>query len=85
MIIKFCLVFPKIFLLHKVVRDAKKVEKHCDRAFSKLFGRNFNPQFFRCGSWFEAFIYLLIGDGGCFLLKGRYFYIKVAVWGLLKA
>jgi len=21
-------VFPKIFLLHKVVRDAKKVEKH---------------------------------------------------------
>jgi len=28
-IIKFCLVFPKIFLLHKVVRDAKKVEKHC--------------------------------------------------------
>ena len=31
MIIKFCLVFPKIFLLHKVVRDAKKVEKHCSR------------------------------------------------------
>jgi len=27
-IIKLCLVFPKIFLLHKVVRDAKKVEKH---------------------------------------------------------
>jgi len=27
-IIKFCLVFPKIFLSHKVVRDAKKVEKH---------------------------------------------------------
>ena len=24
MIIKFCLVFPQIFLLHKVVRDAKK-------------------------------------------------------------
>jgi len=23
---------PKIFLLHKVVRDAKKVEKHCSRA-----------------------------------------------------
>jgi len=30
-IIKFCLVFPKIFLLHKVVRDAKKVEKHCSK------------------------------------------------------
>jgi len=25
------LVFPKIFLLHKVVRDAKKVEKHCSK------------------------------------------------------
>jgi len=25
------LVFPKILLLHKVVRDAKKVEKHCLR------------------------------------------------------
>jgi len=24
-------VLPKIFLLHKVVRDAKKVEKHCSR------------------------------------------------------
>jgi len=24
-------VFLKIFLLHKVVRDAKKVEKHCVR------------------------------------------------------
>jgi len=32
-IIKFCLVFPKIFLLHKVVRDAKKVEKHCSREY----------------------------------------------------
>jgi len=30
-IIEFCLVFPKIFLLHEVVRDAKKVEKHCSR------------------------------------------------------
>jgi len=35
-IIKFCLVFPKIFLLHKVVRDAKKVEKHCTRACSHI-------------------------------------------------
>jgi len=33
-IIKFCLVFPKIFLLHKVVRDAKKVEKHCSSLHS---------------------------------------------------
>ena len=34
MIIKFCLVFPQIFLLHKVVRDAKKVEKHCCSGFT---------------------------------------------------
>ena len=37
--------------------------------------------FFRCGSWFEAFLYLLIGDGGWVPLEGRYLYIKVAVWG----
>ena len=36
MIIKFCLVFPKIFLLHKVVRDAKKVEKHCPKELLEL-------------------------------------------------
>jgi len=31
-------VFPKIFLLHKVVRDAKKVEKHSIRGLPlKLF------------------------------------------------
>jgi len=32
--------------------------------FSELFGRNFNPQFFRYRSWFEAFLCLHIGDGG---------------------
>jgi len=26
-------VFPQFFLLHKVVRDAKKVEKHCTKQF----------------------------------------------------
>jgi len=26
-------VFPKVFLLHKVVRDAKKVEKHWTTLF----------------------------------------------------
>jgi len=36
MIIKFCLVFPKFFLLHKVVRDAKKVEKHWVRRIALL-------------------------------------------------
>jgi len=35
-----------------------------DRVFSGLFGRNFNPQFFRYRSWLEAFLYLHTGDGG---------------------
>jgi len=34
-----------------------------DRVFSELFGRNFNPQFFRYRSLFEAFLYLHIGEG----------------------
>jgi len=33
-------VFPKTFLLHKVVRDAKKVEKHCSRVYdTRSYGR----------------------------------------------
>jgi len=35
-----------------------------NRVFPELFGRNFNSQFFRYRSWFEAFLYLLVGDGG---------------------
>ena len=38
-------------------------------------------QFFRNRSWFEAFLYLLIGDGGGVTLKGRYLHITVAVGG----
>jgi len=34
-----------------------------DKVFSEVFGRNFNPQSFRYRSWFEAFLYLHIGDG----------------------
>jgi len=34
---------PKIFLLHKVVRDAKKVEKHCPGE-PKLHCQNFDRQ-----------------------------------------
>ena len=41
-----------------------------DRAFSELSGRNFNPQFFRYTSWFEAFIYFHIGDSVEAPLKG---------------
>jgi len=50
-----------------------------DRAFSKLFGGNFNLQFFRYTHWFEAFLCLLIGDGGGVTVKGRNLHIKVAV------
>ena len=56
-----------------------------DRAFSELFGRNFSPQPFRCRSWFEAFLYLLIGDGGVVAVKGRHLHIAVAVGVPLKA
>jgi len=56
-----------------------------DRAFSELFGRNLNPQRFLGIEVFEAFLYLLIGDGGGVPLKGRYLHITVAVWALLKA
>jgi len=37
--------------------------------------------FFRYRSWFEAFLYLLIGDGGGVALKGQYLHITVAVGG----
>jgi len=37
-----------------------------------------------CRSWFEAFLYLLIGDGGGVALKARYLYVKVAAGGPLK-
>jgi len=35
--------------------------------------------FLRYRSWIEAFLYLLIGDGGGVALKGRYLHITVAV------
>ena len=34
------------------------------KMFFRVFGRNFNPQFFRYRSWFEAFLNVDIGDGG---------------------
>jgi len=58
-----------------------------DKVFSELFGRNINPQFFRYRSWFEAFLYLLIGDGGVVALKRQQptFLFAVAVGGPLIA
>jgi len=56
-----------------------------DKVFSEPFGRKFNPQFFWYRRWFEAFVHLLIGDGGAVSLKGRYLHIKVAVGAPLKA
>jgi len=52
-----------------------------DRVFSELFVINFNPQFFWYRSCVEAFVYLLIGDGGGVALKGKYLHITVAVGG----
>jgi len=49
--------------------------------FSEVFGRNFNPQFFRYRSGFEAFLYLLIGDGGGAPMKVWYLHIAVIVRG----
>jgi len=46
-IIKFCLVFSQIFLLHKVVRDAKKVEKHWSRLMMMVYSLK-NMQFYLC-------------------------------------
>jgi len=42
-----------------------------DRVFSERFGRNFNPHFFTYRSWFEVFLYLLIGDGCGVALEGQ--------------
>jgi len=56
-----------------------------DRGFSELFERNFDPQFFTDRSWFESFLYLLIGDGGGIALQARYLHINVAAGGPLKA
>jgi len=42
-----------------------------DRVFSEIFGTNFNPQFFKVLSWFEAFRYLHIRDAGGGPLKAE--------------
>jgi len=34
-----------------------------DKVFSELYGINFNSQYFRYWSWFEAFLHFNIGDG----------------------
>ena len=54
------------------------------RVLSELFGRNFKPQFFTYRSWFDAFLYLLIGGGVGVTLKARYIHIKVVAGGPLK-
>jgi len=57
-------------LVEKIIIWCKKLSFGIfGRVFSELFGRNFNPQFFRYRSWFEAFFYWHIGDGGGAPLK----------------
>jgi len=54
-----------------------------DRVFSELFGRNFNPQFLRYRSCFEAFfICSLEMVVGRFEMTVAHLHITVAVWGL---
>ena len=48
---------------------------------SELLEEILTQHFFRYRSWFEAFLYLLIGDGCEVALKGRYLHIIVAVGG----
>jgi len=42
-----------------------------DIVFSEIFRTNFNPQFFKVLSWFEAFRYLHIRDAGGGPLKAE--------------
>jgi len=51
-------VFPKIFLLHKVVRDAKKVEKHCARECQHILKKNLCPLVKLCKSMFPILTWL---------------------------
>ena len=69
MIIKFCLVFPKIFLLHKVVRDAKKVEKHCAR---ELFKRSK-----------DSACLVVYNEEKCLFVLGFRFFVRDIISGVL--
>jgi len=48
-------------------------------SFQNFLEEILTHNFFRYRSWFEAFLYLLIVDGGGVTLKGRYLHITVAV------
>ena len=50
-------------------------------SFQNFLEEILTHNFFRYGSWFEAFLYLLIGGGGWVALKGRYLHIAAAVGG----
>jgi len=58
----------KIIIWHKRLSLGITILLLFDKVFSERFGRNFNSNFFRHRSWFEAF-YLNIGDGGGAPLK----------------
>jgi len=48
-------------------------------SFQNLLEEILIHNFFRYRRWFEAFLFLLVGDGGGAALKGRYSHITVAV------
>jgi len=50
---------------------------YIDQVVSELFGRNFNSQFVRYGSWFEVFLYLNIGDGGWGSIENIIAYLQI--------
>ena len=52
-----------------------------DRVFSELLEEILTHNFYRYRSGFEAFLYLLIGDGCGVALKGWYLHITVSVGG----
>jgi len=51
------------------------------RSFQNFSEEILIHNFFRYRSWFEALLYLLVGDGGGVALKRRYLHITVVVGG----
>jgi len=55
------------------------------RVFSELVEEILTHNFFRCRSWFEAFLYLLIGGGGGLLWKDGTYTLQLLLGASLTA